>query len=55
VSSIYEWFKVDFGNNDAGVLAHLRQYAAPPLLAQLADARIVGNDYDWSINAVSAR
>jgi Protein of unknown function, DUF547 len=51
VSSIYQWFKVDFGNNDAGVLAHLRQYAAPTLLAQLAGARIVGNDYDWSINA----
>jgi hypothetical protein len=51
VSSIYEWFKVDFGNNDAGVLAHLRQYAAPALTAQLVGARIAGNDYDWSINA----
>ena len=53
VSSIYQWFKVDFGNNDAGVLAHLREYAAPGLAAQLANARIVGNDYDWSINAAS--
>jgi hypothetical protein len=53
VSSIYQWFKVDFGNNDAGVLAHLRQYAAPALAAQLANARIIGNDYDWSINAAS--
>jgi hypothetical protein len=51
VSSIYQWFKVDFGNSDAGVLAHLRQYAAPSLAAQLVNARIVGNDYDWSINA----
>jgi hypothetical protein len=51
VSSIYQWFKVDFGDNDAGVLAHLRQYAAPDLAAQLAGARIVGHDYDWSINA----
>jgi hypothetical protein len=55
VSSIYQWFKVDFGNNDAGVLAHLRQYATPALAAQLTGARIVGNDYDWSINAGSAR
>jgi Protein of unknown function, DUF547 len=55
VSSIYQWFKVDFGNNDAGVLAHLRQYAAAPLLAQLADARIVGTDYDWAINSTSER
>jgi hypothetical protein len=55
VSSIYQWFKADFGNTDAGVLAHFRQYAAAPLAAQLANARIVGNDYDWSINAASAR
>jgi hypothetical protein len=53
VSSIYQWFKADFGNSDAGVLAHLRQYAAPALAAQLANARIAGNDYDWSINAAS--
>jgi hypothetical protein len=53
VSSIYQWFKADFGNTDAGVLAHFRQYAAAPLAAQLANARIVGNDYDWSINAAS--
>lgn len=53
VSSIYQWFKADFGNNDAGVLAHLRQYASPTLVSQLANARIVGNDYDWAINAAS--
>jgi hypothetical protein len=53
VSSIYQWFKVDFGNTDAGILAHLRQYAAPALATQLAGARIVGNDYDWSINAAN--
>ena len=53
VSSIYQWFKVDFGSTDAGVLAHLRQYAAPALAAQLMNARIVGHDYDWSINAIS--
>ncbi len=53
VSSIYQWFKADFGNNDAGVLAHLRQFAAPALAAQLASVRIAGNDYDWSINAAS--
>jgi Protein of unknown function, DUF547 len=51
VSSIYQWFKVDFGGNDAGVLAHLRQYAAPALARDLASARIIGHDYDWAINA----
>jgi Protein of unknown function, DUF547 len=55
VSSIYQWFKVDFGNNDAGVIAHLRQYAAPALATQLTGARIVGNFYDWSINAAGRR
>lgn len=52
VSSIYQWFKVDFGNSDAGVLAHLRQFATPALATQLATARITGHDYDWSINSV---
>jgi hypothetical protein len=33
----------------------LRQQWWCRILAQLADARIVGNDYDWSINAVSGR
>ena len=53
VSSIYQWFKVDFGNNEAGILTHLRRYAAPTLLAQMTNARIMGDDYDWSINATS--
>lgn len=51
VSSIYEWFKVDFGGNDAGVIAHLRQYARPDLSARLADADGIDDDrYDWALN-----
>ncbi|HUP92308.1 MAG TPA: DUF547 domain-containing protein [Solimonas sp.] len=51
VSSIYQWFKADFGGDDAGVIAHLRQYAAPGLNQQLAGIRsIAGDDYDWSLN-----
>jgi hypothetical protein len=53
VSSIYQWFKVDFGNNEAGILTHLRRYAAPTLVTQMTNARIVGDDYDWSINATT--
>ena len=34
VSSIYKWFKEDFGGTDAGVLAHLRKYSGPDLLAR---------------------
>lgn len=56
VSSIYHWFKADFGGSDAGVLAHLRQYAPAATAARLATARIAGHRYDWSINsATSAR
>ena len=52
VSSIYHWFKEDFGDSDAGVIAHLKQHAAPPLKAALDGvSRIDGHDYDWAINA----
>jgi len=51
VSSIYEWFKTDFGGSDAGVIAHLKQYAGPALAKQLAGVNeIGGDDYDWSLN-----
>ena len=51
VSSIYVWFREDFGGSDAGVIAHLRAYAAPPLAAALAGVtRIAGDTYDWSLN-----
>ena len=51
VSSIYHWFKEDFGGSDAGVIAHLRRHAAPPLAARLAGAAAVAEHaYDWSLN-----
>lgn len=51
VSSIYDWFKADFGGTDAGVIAHLRRYANPPLAQALANVgRVQGYDYDWSLN-----
>lgn len=51
VSSIYVWFQPDFGGGDAGVIAHLKQHAEPPLKKALADVRRVsGHDYDWSLN-----
>lgn len=52
VSSIYRWFREDFADSDAGVLAHLARYAEPRLAAALrARNRIDGHDYDWSVNA----
>jgi len=56
VSSIYKWFKEDFGGTDAGVLAHLRKYAGPDLLARLpARAQSFDDDYDWSLNRAGRR
>ena len=53
VSSIYKWFIADFGGNDAGLIAHLRQYAEPALAQRLANAPPVAeDDYDWSLNRV---
>jgi|CXWL01.1.fsa_nt_gi hypothetical protein len=52
VSSIYVWFRSDFGGDDAGVLAHLRRHAAPALAQRLTgQTRISGHAYDWAINA----
>ena len=56
VSSIYSWFKEDFGNNDQGVLEHLATYADETLKADLAKfSRINGYDYDWSLNDATTR
>ncbi len=51
VSSIYVWFKSDFGGSDAGVIQHLRQYAKPTLAKPLEDLKkISGDHYDWALN-----
>jgi len=52
-SSIYSWFKEDFGGTDKGVLGHMRKYAMPQLAAKLAAAgSIAGYGYDWSLNDI---
>jgi hypothetical protein len=52
VSRIYDWFIEDFGGNEAGVLAHLKQYAKPDLAADLTRiGALSGTEYDWSLNA----
>jgi hypothetical protein len=51
VSSIYTWFREDFGGSEAGVIAHLRRHAAPPLATRLGAATAIAEDaYDWSLN-----
>lgn len=52
VSSIYDWFEDDFGGNDAGVIAHLRQYAKPDLKQALQGVSRVSDDrYEWDLNS----
>ncbi len=54
VSSLYKWFQVDFGGKEAGVLAHLQQYADESLLVQLKRVQSIDSyDYDWSLNQSS--
>lgn len=53
-SSIYDWFKEDFGGSDAGVLAHIAKYAEPALKEKLEGiTKIADFDYDWSLNDVT--
>lgn len=53
VSSIYDWFVEDFGGNDAGVIAHLRQYASGELAEALRSVNKIDDDqYDWRINSL---
>ncbi len=51
LSSIYDWYQVDFGGTESGVLAHLERFASPELAARL---RTFGGDvtyqYDWRLN-----
>ena len=51
VSSVYVWYKKDFGGSDSGVIAHLKRYAEPELAARLATIERIGGDgYDWALN-----
>lgn len=51
VSSIFNWYREDFGGSDRSLLQHLRQYASPSLAQQLVgyDGKIKDH-YDWALN-----
>lgn len=50
-SSLYFWYIEDFGNSEAGVLAHLQKYAEEDLAEQLKvfDGSL-DHEYDWRLN-----
>ncbi len=51
VSSIYVWYQLDFGGSDAGVIAHLKQYAKPALKRRLETINHISEDYfNWALN-----
>ena len=51
VSSVYDWYQEDFGDDEPGVLKHLTRYAEPELAARLrAFDGDVDYAYDWSLN-----
>ncbi len=55
VSTIYKWFREDFGGSNDGVIDHLLDYAEPDLAAQIkAKRRITKHEYDWALNDVEA-
>jgi hypothetical protein len=54
VSSIYVWFREDFGEDDAAVIDHLARYVDDGQRKLLEVGRITGHSYDWRLNDYSA-
>jgi len=50
-SKIFNWYKVDFGNNNAGILEHAREYAEGDLADALDEATTINSfEYNWNLN-----
>lgn len=52
ISSIYDWYKEDFGNSNQKLLEHFLQYAEHDLKSQLLNLKNLSykDDYDWQLN-----
>lgn len=51
VSSVFVWYREDFGGRDRDVISHLRAHARPQLATALSRLRTIdSHDYDWSLN-----
>ena len=52
LSSIYDWYQVDFGGSEKGVIQHLLKYAKPDLVKRLSGHGLnVDYRYDWGLNS----
>lgn len=53
-SSIYDWFRADFGGTVESVLAHAKKYAGPELMKTLEGRKTIDSyDYDWALNVAT--
>lgn len=53
LSSIYDWYQVDFGGSEGGVLKHLLKFAKPELAGRLnGHAGDIDYRYDWNLNSL---
>jgi len=53
ISTIYKWFREDFGGSNDGVIDHLLEFAEPELATKIqAKRRITKHEYDWDLNDV---
>lgn len=51
ISKIYGWYREDFGDGEADVVAHIKRYAEGDLSESLKAVKKVGRyDYDWALN-----
>ncbi|MDF1737295.1 MAG: DUF547 domain-containing protein [Minwuia sp.] len=53
VSSVYVWFREDFGGTEKGVIEHMLRYAEGTLRNHLiTTSEIAGDAYDWQLNGI---
>ncbi len=51
ISSIWKWFKEDFGTSEINIIKHLQRYAEPELKAKLISFDgSVNYNYNWNLN-----
>lgn len=50
VSSIFKWYKSDFGGNDVNVKSFIKKYANEGLRASIDQSSKISYQYDWGLN-----
>lgn len=55
VSSIYKWYKEDFGGSETALIGHFLDYAEPSLAETIRKSPTISDyTYDWSLNGIEA-